>query len=70
VGGIVDADGELVHRRAKGFEGVLDGGVEEFFLRGEVIVEGPDPDVGGLRDLQDRDVDSSGRDEALGGADE
>jgi hypothetical protein len=35
-----------------------------------VVVEGAQPHVGGLGDLQDRDVEVPGGDEALGGADE
>ena len=53
---------------AVGVEGVLDGGVEELLLALEVVVERAHPDVGGLGDLQDRDVDLAGRDEGLGGA--
>jgi hypothetical protein len=62
--------GELVQGGAEGVEGVLDGGVEEFLLRLEVVVERAHPDVRGLGDLLDRDVRSPGRDEALGGAHE
>ena len=67
LGGIVDVGGELVQRGAVGVEDVVDGGVEQLLLAVEVVVERAHSDVGGLGDLQDRDVGSPVGDEALGG---
>ncbi len=53
-----------------GVEHLGDGGLEQLLLAVEVVVERPHPDVGGLRDLQDRHVDLARGDEALRGLDQ
>ena len=60
----------MVQQRAVCIEHLGDGGFEELLLAFEVVVERSHPDVGGLRDLQDRDVDLACGDEALRGLDQ
>jgi hypothetical protein len=63
---VVQAGCQLVQQGPVGVEGVLDRGLVELLLAGEVVVERSHPHVGGLGDLQDRDVFLPGRDEGLG----
>ena len=62
--------GQLVQQRAVCVEHLGDRGLEQLLLAVEVVVERAHPDVGGLGDLQDRDVDLACGDEALRGPDQ
>jgi hypothetical protein len=70
LGRVVQARGQLVEHGGVGVEGVFDGGAEQVLLGGEVVVEGPDSDVGGLGDLHDWDLRRPGGEEGLGRTDE
>ena len=64
-GRVFDPLGQSVQQRAVPVQHVLDGGGEQLLLGLEVVVEGTHPYVRGLSDLEDRRVDSPGRDEGL-----
>ena len=51
-------------------KGILEHGVDQFFLRGEVAIERADPDAGAFADLLDRRVDAGDREELARRGDE
>ena len=68
--GVVDVCGQLVEETAEQLKSVFHRRFEQLLLAFEVVVERTQPDVSGLGDLKDRDIESPGGEEALGGADE
>ena len=69
-GGVVDVCGELVEDRAEEVHYVLDCRLEQLVFRLKVVVEGADPNVRGLSDLQHRRVGLSSSQEGLCRADQ
>ncbi len=63
----MEAGAELVEPGAERIEGLVDRDLEQRFPAFEVVVEGAEPDVRRLRDLEDGDMVLPGTDEALGG---
>ena len=71
LGGVVETGAGGVDHLRPALENLLGRGLEEFFLADEVVVEGPEADVGGFGDLLDaRSFSAAFGDEADGGVDE
>ena len=67
---VLDVGREPIQHGAVRVEDIAHSGLEQLFFALEVVVERPHPDVGGLSDLQNRNVELARRDHRLGSFDQ